>query len=116
MVVGRAYIEKGQCTWVTSQKERYSGHQMGKGSGEDPIENKLEKDRGKGAGISSSILEWGPKGGTGSVQLEKNCGGLMRCMARQGLMMMMVEFCLFKFLPDSAIVLHLLKPLTVEMF
>ena len=33
--------------------------------------NKHDYDSGKGAGISSSVLEWGPKGGIGLVQLEK---------------------------------------------
>ena len=58
--------------------------------------NNLEKDHGKGAGVSSSVLEWGLKGGTGLVPLEKNRGGGMRCMAQQGTMMMMMMTMIFR--------------------
>ena len=70
----------------TSRNKFCSKHQMRKGSGE--IENHMEKDWDKEAGVGSSVLEWGPKGGAGSDRLEKNCGGLMRRMAQQGQMLM----------------------------
>ena len=56
-----------------SRNKFCSGHQIGKGSGQErPNGNNLEKEYGKVSGVSSSVLEWGPKGGTGSIQLEKN--------------------------------------------
>ena len=85
------------------KKERMNeltNEQMNKRTNERTIEQindiiiivNVKKRGGKGAGVSSSVLEWGQKGGTGSVQLEKKCEGIMRHMARQGQMMMKEKY------------------------